>query len=258
MILRPCHAAPATGEVIPVWQAVEAAQRAAGDTFTMVTQPEHAVLAGDLAARFTAPPYPTSCEEVVRAIAWHDKGWAECDFRYTALNPPEKRATDRPRSFIAMKPAEFLTAWTRSIDACAGISATGGAMVSAHFSFLARYRLANVADSGEDTRTIREFLASESAREAALALKSGRSPEEMRALIELLQFCDLLSLYLCCGACAEVEFPQKFGGRTVRLRREGGAYVLTPSPFAGGADLGINAWKYPADPVPQPLAFLLR
>lgn len=258
MILRPCNAAPTTGEIIPAWQAVETAQQTAGDSFAMVTQPEHAVLAGDLAARFTAPPYPTPCEEVVRAIAWHDKGWAECDFPYTALVPPRQRASGRPRSFIAMKVGEFLAAWTRSIEACAGISPAAGAMVSAHFACLAQYRLAHVPDSEEDIREIREFLAAEGEREAALTRQAGRSPEEMSALLDLLQFCDLLSLYLCCGACAAVEFPQKFGGQAVRLRREGGAYVLTPTPFANGADLGINAWKYPAEPMPQPLAFLLR
>ena len=75
--------------------------------------------------------------------------------------------------------------------------------------------------------------------------------DELEALLLVLQFCDLLSLYLCCGASDAVEFPQQFALGKVRLRRENQAYVLQPSPFRccdsePEVGLGVEARRFPS------------
>jgi hypothetical protein len=60
-------------------------------------------------------------------------------------------------------------------------------------------------------------------------------------LVDLLQFCDLLSLYLCCGSHAHVQFPQAVGSRSITLRRDGELCLLDPSPFREEISLGVPA-----------------
>jgi len=46
-----------------------------------------------------------------------------------------------------------------------------------------------------------------------------------------------------------VEFPQRIGpkGETIRLQRENGVNVLSPSPLAREAEVSLEAQSYPAD-----------
>jgi hypothetical protein len=93
----------------------------------------------------------------------------------------------------------------------------------------------------------------------------GRSRQELEFLTDVLQFCDVLSLYLCCGAAQDVEFRQSFGEKPIRLRREAApdqAAVcrFEPTPFtAGGVDLAVIARRFPAgrEPNTVTLSFVL-
>ncbi len=66
---------------------------------------------------------------------------------------------------------------------------------------------------------------------------------------DVLQFCDLLSLYLCCGSEESVEFPQRIGpkGETIKLQVKDGVIVLTPSPLAREVEFSLDAYSYPAN-----------
>src|SRR5262245_9899118 len=76
MILRPLHpAAPANERLLPAWQVVERLQRQKYESCWMITQPSHAVLAGQLAANLQSPQIPRLDTELLRAIALHDAGW---------------------------------------------------------------------------------------------------------------------------------------------------------------------------------------
>lgn len=258
MILRPNRNGAGGNEAVPAWNAVEATQQAAGESFTMITQPEHAALAGDLAARFAQPPFPKPSSEIVHAIAWHDQGWAAFDYPYTALVPPRQRMKGAPRSFIAMDPPDFVVAWRRSIEDCERISPTSGAMVSEHFCRLARFRQRRVKDREDDALRVQWFLEEEAPRQERLLARVRRTREELAELTDLLQFCDLLSLYLCCGTRETVEFPQRFGGQAAQVRCQDGEYVMTPSPFRAPVDLGVNEWSYPGGGVPLQLGILIR
>ena len=76
----------------------------------------------------------------------------------------------------------------------------------------------------------------------------------------MLQFCDLLSLYLCCGSKESVEFPQPIGpkGETVRLQLQDTAFVLSPALFAKEVELAVEALPYPADTGVPPITIRWR
>jgi hypothetical protein len=92
---------------------------------------------------------------------------------------------------------------------------------------------------------LQDFLDSESERQKKLSVKQGRSSDELEALADVLQFCDLVSLYLCCGARANVEFPEYFGVR-VRLMPSDQDFRLDPPLIAAGTQFSVAALRHPA------------
>jgi len=229
---------------IPAWQAVEKRQKQEADAWWLIAQSDHASLAGDLAARLDSPSIPALSSEVIRAVALHDAGWAQFDNR---IGRVASAASLMPLSFLSVAPAQFLIAWTDSISAVATTGAVGETIVSEHFSRLARNRLASRSDSKEDTQRLEEFLSSESCRQMHLRAGIQQSAAYLELLTDVLQFCDLVSLYLCCGAAEPAEFPQEFGGNTIRVRCEEDAFLFTPPVFGRGTALGVGARTHPGN-----------
>lgn len=265
MILRPAAvgnaASPATGPV-PAWTAIEPTQRRRCTEYWLITQPDHAALSGDIAANLGPPLVPALDPLVVRGIAVHDDGWAAFDAQALAA----------PVSFLDHPPSTFLQAWTLSIDRAEQVASVAGVMVSRHFCRLGQERLGSAVDTGEDMQRIGEFLARERQRDQRLRRSLSATEEQVAFLVEVLQFCDLLSLYLCCGAAQDVEFPQKLASRPLQLKREpaqgsrgaekeqAAVCRFDPSPFAQGVGLAVVARHFPpsADhPSLKVLPFLL-
>jgi hypothetical protein len=221
---------------------VEKRHKQAASEWWLITQPDHAVLAGELAARLDYPAIPPLSPEIVRAIAVHDAGWAQFDGQAATAAPATAGV---PRSFLDMAPSEFLVAWTDSIHIAERGGAPGGIIVSEHFSRLARNRLASGIDSEEDVQRLQGFLCNESNRQTGLRGNSRELATTLDKLTDVLQFCDLVSLYLCCGAAECAEFPQQFGGNTIRVYREEDAFLFTPPVFGRGATLGVSARRHP-------------
>lgn len=217
-----------TTEARPAWQAVEERQLARSDAYLLISQPDHAKLSGDLARRFVSPAFPRLSDQVIEAIAAHDEGWrsfpGEADHEAPLLT-----AAGKPRSFIEFEPAEFIRAWTGSIDHGASLSAVAGILVSRHFAALGQHALRRLGREHE--AVLRTFLGAEEERQEKLFAQCECSPEELDDGLKALQFCDLLSLALCCEVREEIEFPQCFGGTLVRMRFDHGCYALTPSPL---------------------------
>lgn len=179
---------------------------------------------------------------MIAAISAHDAGWAEFDNLTTPTTASLKLTA--PVSFLEICPADFLAAWVGSINAAERIGYLGGIIVSKHFSRLGQSRLASRNDTAEDVSRLRQFLSEESARQTRLGDAVGTSPAELETLTDVLQFCDLVSLYLCCGAGEPAEFPQQFDGTTIQVRRDGDAFLFTPPVFGRGASLGVSARRY--------------
>jgi uncharacterized protein DUF3891 len=254
MVVRPnAIAAPSSG-TIAAWDAVLPTQQQSCVDGWLITQPDHAALAGDIAERLAPSLFPGLDAEVVRGITLHDEGWAEFDGQALA-------SARAPRSFIAEAPATFVQAWTGSIERAAEISAIAGMIVSRHFWRLAKFRESHVKDSPDDQHRIEEFTAAEERR--VRQLSPGCRAYDVETLTDVLQFCDVLSLYLCCGAGDDVEFPQEVRGQKIQLRRvrtgdEAAICRFAPAIFDSGVDLGIAARRATPDHAARQFLFVLE
>jgi hypothetical protein len=258
VVLRPLGGREPTSACVPVWNAILPTQKTCAPEYWLITQPDHAALSGAIAAAFGPPLLPQLSSEVVQGIAFHDDGWASLDAQVTVAN-------GKPLSFLDYQLQDFLRAWNGSIEYATKVAPIAGAMVSRHFWRLASNRLEGGIDSGGNRRLLLDFLEREQGRQQRLL--GGRSRHELEFLTDVLQFCDVLSLYLCCGAARDVEFPPRFGQAPIRLRRQTARRTdqaavcrFEPTPFtAGGVDLAVIARRFPADREPSTvtLPFLL-
>jgi len=243
MILRPLEPAPASdNKFVPAWPVVERLQRQPYEQCWMITQPSHAALAGELAGKLNFQKFPTLEADLIRAIAMHDAGWGMPDAQ--AVMRSRSSRHEAPKSFLQTEVAEFLIAWTQSIDTVQPISAAGGYIVSRHFWLLAEHRLSHADDSASDRKKIGGFLFHETTRQKKLAAKQSRSSEELEHLTDLLQLCDLLSLYICAGAREKVEFPECLGVR-LKLSVEAEGYRCQPELNAQNTQFSVAALRHP-------------
>jgi hypothetical protein len=167
-------------------------------------------------------------------------------------------AEGRPRAFIEFAPLQFLQAWTASIESARQLAPAGGIVVSRHFCELGKFRLQHSDGlTGEERELIRAFLGREQERQKRLRRDCPQSATQLDQGLAVLQFCDLLSLYLCCGAEGEADFPPGVTDRPVRITHPPGesGYRLDPSPFHSGSGsplrLEVNARLYPPNGAPQ-------
>lgn len=237
MILHPLPPAAAQSGTAPIraWDAIFPTQRQPADGYLLIAQDDHAQLAGELAAAFRRGWLTQLNDEIVDAIRRHDCGWRALDEELLE----RARRGAAPVSFLDMSVPEFLTAWTGSIEQVAATSPLGGAVVSLHFSRLAEYRLSLRQDTADDTRRLGGFVEAETARRRRLVAPCGASPVPF--FTDALQLCDLVSLYLCCGSVASVQFPQFEGQLTVR--REGETLLFSTALCAPlELSLATTAW----------------
>jgi hypothetical protein len=240
MILNPQETPfPARGaEPLPAWHAVESRQKQPATVWWLIAQPDHAALAGDLARALDSPCLPPLDDQIMRAISLHDEGWREFDSQGPRV------VNGRPLSFFEIPPLDFLPAWRESIQCAEAVAPIAGVLVSEHFCRLGRTALARSLAAADEKR-VQAFLAEESGRQTLLGARQSRTAAEIETLVDVLQFCDLLSLYLCTGSRDMIVFPQQFRGAQIHLRYEGELCRTDPPLFAGGISLAVPARKYP-------------
>ena len=259
MVLRPEGLSELPkGGFVSAWEAVARSQKTVSSRYRLVRQPDHARLAGQLAAQFSIPGAPAVDDNVVQAISLHDEGWSDFDCGHERLQATPasysqtnvaQNAEGKPLSFLEINAGDFLRAWRGSIEAAEAVAPIAGLMVSGHFRRIAQLGMSMSTYSDDDTRQVREFMAHEEQRERRLLQLQSRSAKEVQHWTDVLQFCDLLSLYLCCGSEESVEFPQPIGpkGETIRVQVNDGVNVLSPSLFAREAEFSLEAQSYPAE-----------
>jgi len=244
MILRPLQSSHVESEAWrPAWWVVEGLQRKSYESCWMITQPSHAALAGEMAAALTGKQVPRLDHQVIQAIALHDAGWGPRDAQDIVSSRSLKQS--KPQSFLQVPVAELVTIWQKSIDAAQNVGPVGGCIVSQHFCRIADQALSAGHFSGADQPHAERFLQRESTRRKALQLKQHRTSADLDQLTEVLQFCDLLSLYACSGAEEPVEFPAYFGVR-MKVKLENGNYRLDPPLIDSGQGFKVAALRYPA------------
>lgn len=244
MVLRPITE-PADGHeaVVAAWPEIERAELDA-EKFKevwLIPQPAHSALSGDIAARLKKSEFPGIDDKLVRVIALHDAGWGPPDAAAIQTSRGGKNRST-PKCFLSQPESLLLDAWAGSINVSEKVSAAGGYIVSRHFTAIAK---AQAAKFTEQERLV-HFLRDEEKRQDRLAKKSGKEKDALDRLVEALQFCDLLSLYLCCGSRAGVEFPQKAGGRAITLERKPNGHLqLDPNPLVGPQIFRVTAIRHP-------------
>jgi hypothetical protein len=259
MVLRPEGPAgrPASGSV-SAWEAIARAEKTISAKYHLVRQPDHARLSGQIATQLSIAGAPALDDDIARGISLHDEGWADFDCGRGRLQATPAiysetnvalNATGRPLSFLEIKTEDFLRAWRGSIDAAETVAPIAGLIVSGHFRRIGQFGISTGTYSEEDTQRVRKFLVREEERERKLLHLQSRTDREVEYWTDVLQFCDLLSLYLCCGSEESVEFPQRIGpkGETIKLRVQDGMFVLSPLLFAQQFEFSLEAQPYPAE-----------
>jgi hypothetical protein len=270
VILRPESqgAKPGSG-VIAAWEAVAGAQKTQSPSYQLIRQPDHARLSGEIAQHLVVADARQVDDDIVRGIALHDEGWKGFDNGCEQLSSTPAtysaenfalNAEGRPLSFLDIKAGDFLRAWRASIDSAEAVAPIAALIVSGHFTRLGKFGISAGAYSEDDARSVHRFLTSEEQRQSHVLRLQSRSASEVEYWTDVLQFCDLLSLYLCCGSEENVEFPQRIGpkGETIRLQMQGGICVTTPVLFARQASFCVEAHPYPAGMGPKTMGWRLR
>ena len=259
MILRSDgKAVHASNAFVSAWEAVARAEKTRSEKYHLVRQPDHARVSGAIAKHFAIAGAPPVDDDIVRGISLHDEGWKDFDngcerLRATpAIYSAENVALNgegRPLSFLEIKAGDFLRAWVGSIDCAEEVAPIAALTVSGHFCRLGKFGISMGAYPEDDARSVRGFLKSEEQRHSRLMRLQSRSEKEVQYWTDVLQICDLLSLYLCCGSEENVEFPQHIGpnGETIRLQLRDGVFMLSPSPFANEVEFSVEAYPYPAE-----------
>lgn len=225
---------------MPAWDAVLRTQKQQANGWQLIAQADHAALAGEMASRVTSPDFPKLDPEVIQAIAVHDDGWKQID------KVSEQRNSGRPLSFFEEAPADIFGAWKGSIAAATQIAPIAGILVSEHFCRIARDFSRATTNPPGVVQVLTTFVEREIAQQEELREQQSLDAKEINLRVDVLQFFDLLSLYVCCGSQENVVFPQRFNQKTFSMRREADLYRLEPSLFEATVNFSIKAKTHPS------------
>jgi hypothetical protein len=175
-----------------------------GDKLVLVTQPDHAVMAGDIVSHWGNDTFaqPQPLESVRLAAALHDDGWTEAD-----AEPLLNTAEQRPLHFLEIDMKDHIPLYGRGVQRTYEKDPYAGLLVSMHWTGLYRSRWGlqdgklQWQDGVEQLMT--EAVDSEEQRwiEVKRQLLEGVKRSDFEAALwhhfDLLQAWDLLSLYMC-------------------------------------------------------------
>ena len=188
--------------------------------YGIILQPEHSALAGHLAEALSLDAFGKLPDDVILAASQHDFGWKTSDQAQIHL-----LGERQPRPFPALTVEETLRSWNDSISHARQLSPLTYVMVSRHFTLL------GTGDAGRA-----EFVRAENARRAEIESSLPYSEADLERWAGAVGFCDLLSLYLCCGSrdavglpIAHPADPHTATAKRARLSWEKGSPVFSPS-----------------------------
>jgi hypothetical protein len=189
-----------------------------GSSLLLITQPDHAALAGGVMDRWLTGGLPSEPRRasILRAIAEHDIGWKELDEA-----PMVDEATGQILDFISAPAGVRQSVWPLAVGRLAD-DATAAALVAEHaIQIYSRFR---------DDAAWRTFFDEMAALRDEHAARAGLSPAALEHQYFFVRAGDLISLTFC-NAWTDV---QSIGGHEIQLR-DGGVVTIHPDPFAGSA-----------------------
>jgi len=231
MVLFPIADEKNSNVALSAWTAIEERQKQPAPEYWLVTQPSHAALAGDIAAGLRDDLFGPIDQTTARSIALHDAGWSMDDAEQ--IQRLRSQPKQKPSGFLDASSDSSLRAWTASIETAMKFAAIGGYLVSRHFE-----RLSHRTDKNS---MVEAFCKREKERQHKLRKNLNRDEAALERLVDALQFCDVLSLYLCCGSSRTVKI-EKPG---ITVSRKGDEYRLDPSPFRDGKQFSFSALRHP-------------
>ena len=233
MVIFPIADERTSAESVSVWPAIEGRLKQNASAYWLVTQPSHAALAGDLAAALREDLFGPIDQTVARSIALHDAGWNMEDaeqIQRLRSDPKQK-----PSSFLDADTDQFLRAWTASIETAQRFAAVGGYLVSRHFDRLSLH------GEQKGKSKLEAFRKREKERQQMLRTGINHEQPALERLVDALQFCDALSLYLCCGSSQTIKFERP----ALTVSRRSDEYRIQPSPFSGQRQFSFSALRHP-------------
>jgi hypothetical protein len=203
--------------------------RGSGSSLLLITQPDHAALAGRIMERWRTRGFPDEPRRasVMRAIAQHDIGWSDVDEA-----PLVDATTGRVLDFISAPAAVRQGVWPRGVARLSADPVTAALVAEHACQVYSRYRTDQAWSAFFDEMT---GLRDDHARRAALPL------EDLRRLYFFVRAGDLISLVFC----NEWTDVQEIDGHDIQLI-DRGRVVVRPDPFAGA----VVPFEIPAREMP--------
>jgi Protein of unknown function (DUF3891) len=203
-----------------------------GSDLRLVTQPDHARLAGEILSlwyRNALPTHPRR-EELLFAVREHDNGWWETD-----AAPRADPANGRPVAFPDLPDEERRTLWRRGTRRHAADRPWASLLIAEHGLRVHRDRRGDPA--WEPFLAELEELRPELLSAAEATVESGG--EALEADYGWLELADALSLAACGPAGGVVERPG------LEASWDGERLVLEPFPLAGATTFRVACRTIP-------------
>lgn len=235
-----------------------------GTLYALITQDDHARLAGELCRHLGTSRYPRPArfDALVRATHLHDAGWPVHDIA------PTLNKDGRPSDVFETSRETSMRVWPGAPEAAAAEGPWVELLVSLHILALSAYATSDAGFNHDRPATdtlparfaMNKFQHREIERQERLRRELGLSVElpltlglsdpdleppdpredEVRQLLAWLQAMDLASLALCCTEPPQAHTHDIYptpedvhgGGERLSLRREENDLIVSPWPFA--------------------------
>lgn len=195
----------------------------------LITQPDHAALAGRIMGHWASLGVAGRRDSILRAVREHDDGWREPD-----AAPSVDPATGAILDFVAIATAVKQGVWRRCLDGLTDAPWTAALVAHHAISVYDRFRGDPVWDA---------FFADMEAARAAFLAGAGLPMESLVRDYVYVRLGDLASLAFC-NAWGE---PQVLGPWTIRLL-DGRNLLVEPNPFVHDVPIAIQARALPLTP----------
>jgi hypothetical protein len=204
---------------------------AENDQWILISQVEHARLAGLLAAPWGTGSFAAlePRAELVAAIEHHDDGWSAWE-----VAPKVDAETGRPLDFLETPLTDSLAIWRDSIEAAANKAGPlAGYMVSGHFSALLRRSSTRAKEHAASAALANDFFRQQSERQSAWLTAAHVDQAAAERAVGWLQLFDAISLWLCCAERREPETFDTPAGQSVTFHPDANRneFRVSPWPF---------------------------
>ncbi|MGO9882214.1 MAG: DUF3891 family protein [Solirubrobacteraceae bacterium] len=206
----------------------------------LVTQPEHAAVAGTLARHWGSRQFttPVAHEALICAAEHHDDGWFELDGR-----PMFNHQQQRPAHFIELPLTDTAAPYARGVESVYERDQHAGVLVSMHFSGFYTSRWGVDGGPPSDNPLALDVVATQEARwmralRDVWGYRGRRSEFEANNwhAYEILQAVDLMSLALCLMDVERpsAEHPVDVANSLASIDQVAGPRLITGVPGAPG------------------------